>query len=368
MNVAFVLRTLGGPGGTEKVAWDLASALVSAGVSLHVYCVSAVDPPAGVRVQTLRVPGRGWSAERALLRASLEIPRGSHDVVQGFGLTLGHDVYRAGGGVHARWLAALSASGGWGHVASRLPREWWAARVDRQAARSARMVVCNSERVAGEVVATHGVRPDRVRVVRNGVDGQRFTPDPARREEARERWAVPKGGRVALFLGSGFRRKGLDVAARAFERVATPDDRFVVIGRDSRASARLRRVADRLGSALVAWGPVADPERWIPGADAVLLPTLYDASANSTLEALSCGVPAVTSSMDGAGEVVPERAWIVEDPADVGGFAAALFHAWSGGPGLALRCRGAAAEWTVARSATSMIELYEELSRVVAHG
>jgi len=213
---------------------------------------------------------------------------------------------------------------------------------------------------ARDVCAAYGIPEDRVRVVRNGVDGTRFRPSPERRRSARAAWRVPEGGRVALFLANGFHRKGLPVAARAFARVAGARDRLVVIGGDAHARRMLSPWARKLGDRLVVQGPAPQPERWLPGADATVLPTRYDAAANTTLEALACGVPPVTSGRDGNAEVVPDPGLVVDDPADVAGFAAALSHAWST-PGLGPGCRRAAEAWPVSRNGEALEALYWEL-------
>jgi glycosyltransferase involved in cell wall biosynthesis len=59
-------------------------------------------------------------------------------------------------------------------------------------------------------------------------------------------------------------------------------------------------------------------------ADALLLPTRYDAFANATLEAAAAGLPVLTSATNGAAELLAPGAIVVEDPEDVAGFAAGL--------------------------------------------
>src|SRR5690606_6044487 len=133
-------------------------------------------------------------------------------------------VHRAGGGAHAAWLASRGGLP--------TPLDLATLRAERAAIRDARVVWCNSELAARDVREAHHLEPDRVWVQRNGVDLARFAPDAAARDRARVAWRVPDGGRVALFVGHGFRRKGLAVAVEAFRRVAGPRDRLVVMGRD----------------------------------------------------------------------------------------------------------------------------------------
>lgn len=363
LNVAFVLRRFATDGGTEKYVADLARHLVGRGHEVHVYCAEVAAPADGVRFHPLRPAARrGLLGVVALARAAAAVPLDAHDVVQGFGRTLRHHVYRAGGGVHAAWLAARDHTLARRTLGALSPTDAVERWIDREAMRRARLVVFNSEMAARQAGALYGLPADRARVVRNGVDAERFRPDAERRAAARAGWGVPDDGRVALFLGHGFRRKGLAVAAAAFERAAGPRDRLVVVGRDAHAERWLRPLRERLADRLIVAGATTRPEDALPGADATLLPTLYDAAANTTLEAMACGVPAVTSARDGSAEIVGDRRLVVEDPADVDGFAAALATAWAERDRLGAEARKIATAWPVSRNADVMESIYRELA------
>ncbi len=349
MNLAFVLHTLSLGGGTQKYTCDLTAWLASRGHEVHVYSAVADHRPPGVQVHLLPC-GRG---PRAWAKAARQVPLDGHDLVQALDRTDHHHVWRAGGGAHAAWLRIR------GGVRRFLPRERLELRLERSAARIARLVICNSEMAARDLIGAHALGPDRVRVVRNGVDLERFHPDEAARASVREELGLRGEGRVALFLGTGFRRKGLDLAVAAFHRVAAPEDRLVVCGRDAHAQRWLRPARERLGEQLVVTGPVSDPERWLAGADALLHPTRYDSAANAILEAMACGVAPVTTVRDGAAEIVPDPRLIVEDPEEVRTVAAALRYAWDTVPGAELR--GAAEAWPVSRNGEAMEHTYQEL-------
>lgn len=334
----------------------LARYLADRGHEVVVYCLesdgAAID---GVRVA--RLPSLKAPRALRLALAARAVPRDRHDVIEALGRAPGFDVYRAGGGVHAAWLQA-SVDGPLTWARARLsPMASIESRLDQRAAREARLVVCNAERPADEVRRWHGVESRRVVVVRNGVDAERFWPDSKARRQARSMWGAR--GRVALFLGSGFRRKGLDIAVRAFERASGPADKLVVAGRDAHAHRYLRAARRILGDRLVVLGPVLDPERWLPGADATILPTRYDPAANTTLEAMAAGVPPVVSGRDGNAEIVPDRSLVVADPSDVDGFAQALAYAWEASLGDA--CRQVATRWPISRNGCSMERIFREL-------
>ncbi len=300
LRVGIVVGTFGTGQGSGGQAWLLVEGLRERGHQVQVWSRTG---PADHSLPRSR---------GALLRGRALLGNPDVDVLFAFERLPGADVARLGGGVHAAWLdAAPDPLLRW-RLRHRDRREL---HLDRRVAREARVVLCNAERVAAEAQGFHGVPRSRVRVIRNGVDLDRFRPDEALRSELRR--TLGAKGRVALFLGHGGARKGLDVAVRAFRQVAGPADQLWVAGTGHGPTPPWVR---RLGA--------VDPSRVLPAVDALLSPTRYDPSANGTLEALAAGVPAITSGRDGASELIRERRLKVTDPTDVQGFAQALRYAW----------------------------------------
>lgn len=356
MKIALVSRRAGRGTGTAGYVDQLARSLVQQGHAVDVWAEiwqGTLERPYGV--QTMPSSPLGGLAGLVVrsLRAK-RIKNGGYDVVHGFGRTLGHDVFRASGGVHEAWLAA---SGG----GRRSLKDRTELRIDRAACREARRVICTSKRVARDLVALYGVDEAVVRLIRNGVSNARFRPDARRRELARRAWKVPHGGRALLFLGHGFERKGLQFAAEGFRHLARPEDRLVVIGSDRNAPRWRSALAAMLGERMVWWGPVAHPEHWLPGADATILPTRYDAGANTTLESLSAGVPPVVSVMDGNSEVVPSADWVLPRAFDATETARAIDSAWSAGAEQRADCVTVARCWSVERNVTATAAVYQEV-------
>lgn len=341
MNIAVLVGRLGPGTGTGGVAHRLVRWLRDRGHRIEVWCTFCDSSLQGVAIRPM---GSRWTAAA---RVSPGFVRLALD------RTPGCEVVRASGGVHRAWLAARGGIIG--------PRDWLEDRLDRATARTASRVICNSLQVAGEIVAWHGVASDRIRVVRTSVDADAWLLDPARRAEVRAAWGVPAGGRTALFVGHGFRRKGLDTAVEAFALASGPDDRLVVAGTDSRAARRIGRARERLGARLVSTGALVPMASWLGAADVMILPSRYDAAANATLEALAAGVPPVVSARDGASELVPDRRLVVADPTDANGFAASLRYAWQT-PGLGRLCAAVGRRWPEARMAEAVEHILGEIA------
>jgi UDP-glucose:(heptosyl)LPS alpha-1,3-glucosyltransferase len=143
-------------------------------------------------------------------------------------------------------------------------------------------------------------------VLYNGVDGNRFHPN--RRDQARasvrERWRIPADAPVVLFVGNGFRRKGLDRLLSLWNSARLKDTWLVVVGDDARI-ARYKVWGDRVGQGRVIFtGRQSDVENYYAAADVLALPAVQEAFGNVVLEALSSGLPVLVSREVGAVEVL----------------------------------------------------------------
>ena len=145
---------------------------------------------------------------------------------------------------------------------------------------------------------------------------------------------------MVLFVGSGFERKGLTYLLQAFGSLTDKASLLWVVGKGQ--IAFYQRLAERLGVAhrVKFWGPVAETAPFYQAATVLALPTLYDPCSNVVLEALACGLPAITTAANGAAEFITpgENGAIIPEPDDIAGLREALaaFLARAG----TLRCAG----------------------------
>jgi glycosyltransferase involved in cell wall biosynthesis len=149
-----------------------------------------------------------------------------------------------------------------------------------------------------------GLPPERVSVVCNGVDLERFDPALATAKREAAHPLVAGVGRLhpqkdfSLFL---------EVAARLVQRI--PAIRFVIAG-DGPEAAMLREKAAALGLAerVRFAGHVADMREIYAAADALLLTSRYEGTPLTVLEAMAMRVPVVASRLDGIAEVIADGA------------------------------------------------------------
>jgi UDP-glucose:(heptosyl)LPS alpha-1,3-glucosyltransferase len=336
--IALVRGSWNAAGGAERFVQRIAQALAARGVELTLIArrwprSGEAALPANVRCLELDSfhVGRRWR-DRAFARQVLAtVAREGFDLVQSHERIPGLPVYRAGDGVHRQWLAIKRRRHGWwralGDTLSLQHRGVLRAEGELFGHPALRCVVCNSEMVRNEIVRHYGVAADKLVVIRNGIDLQRFRPPSAQeRAAARGGFGWPEDRSVFLFVGSGFERKGVEGALRAF---AWGDLReralLVVVGHDKHRE-RYERLAGTLGVAgsVRFTGPQDDVLPYYHGADAFVLPTLYDPQSNAVLEAMACGLPAITTTGCGVAELLSPQSGHVVDAFDVPGLAAAM--------------------------------------------
>jgi glycosyltransferase involved in cell wall biosynthesis len=222
-----------------------------------------------------------------------------------------------------------------------------------------------SEGVAGELRRHYPSL--RVVVTPNGVDMQRFRPDPATRGELRRAEGVGEEEIVALFVGSDWEHKGLAIAIEALARARTSSEaslRLWIVGRgdQNRARAQAERwgVADRVRF----FGVRSDTERFYKAADVLMLPSRYEAFPLVSLEAAACALPVIATRVNGVSELIgdDEAGFIVDRNSQA--FAEAL-ETLTADAGRRVRAGGEArrraSSYTWDRSAESVLQIYREL-------
>jgi glycosyltransferase involved in cell wall biosynthesis len=180
-------------------------------------------------------------------------------------------------------------------------------------------VVCVSEAECRDAVELGLRLQDRVRVVPNGVDTERFLPRD--RDEARARLGLDEGP-LAVCVGRLSRQKGQDVLLDAWSaiREAVPGARLALVG-DGPEGDRLR---ERAGEDVLFAGISDDPRDWYAAATVVVIPSRWEGMALVTLEAAASERSVVMSDVAGAWEVVPPPAGEVVPVEDPGALAAAV--------------------------------------------
>jgi len=233
---------------------------------------------------------------------------------------------RLGGGLHRAWLNRRSKDVS---VLRRLtfqinPFHRKVVEIQEKAllAPALKRIICNSYLVKGELEYYYPQVAHKAIVIHNGVEwqefGDAFEEGLLRKAQILEELGLPLGKLYFLFAGSGYERKGLHYAIRALKKL--PEEVCLIVAGKDRNEKKYRTLTEGLSlkKRVLFMGPRKDILRFYQVSDAFVLPTIYDPFSNATLEALAMGLFVVTSSANGAHEVIREGAGsIIEDLSDI---------------------------------------------------
>jgi len=207
----------------------------------------------------------------------------------------GCEVFRAGDGVHSAWLKRRAVfEPAWKHATRWLnPKHRQLLRLERRIFDPAntRAIIANSRLVRDEILSCSEFPAGKIHVVYNGISAPAI---PADRLQARQKLGLKARDFCALFVGSGWERKGLRTAIKAVERINAA--KLVVAGRGPADSFRSNRA--------IFTGPTSDFGMLFGAADVFVLPTYYDPFSNACLEALAAGLPVITTPANGFSEII----------------------------------------------------------------
>jgi UDP-glucose:(heptosyl)LPS alpha-1,3-glucosyltransferase len=327
MKIALAHKRLELRGGTERVLYRTAEGLRDRGHEVHLFCQRfPIAPPPGVWAH--RVPGisrpRSLRALTFAVIAPKTIAKHHCDVVLSFDRTLSQDIFRSGGGPRKLLLEKLKDHSG-------LLRKWWysislyhslTVRLERLQVRNNKSgkIIAICEQVKREFIEVYGIPEEQIVVIHNGVDVVRFNPKRRLNEgrRLRDELKIPADAPVVLFVGTGFRRKGLSRLLDLWERRELPGVYLLVVGNDARLARYRKRWSGE--KEVIFAGPQGKVEDYYACGDLLVLPAVQEAFGNVVLEAMASGLPVVASAEVGAmnGMNGPLAEGIVSDPDDPG--------------------------------------------------
>ena len=328
MTIGFLRRGYSSTGGAEAYLKRLAEGLRRGGYRVILLGTGEWPREEWPGGETIILPQKNL---RDLGAAALRVKKEQQiDLLFSFERVPGCDIFRAGDGVHAAWLDRQARVQPWWHrlMSKKNPKHREVLRLERElfSPESKAKIIANSQMVAQEIMDYFSVSPSRITVIPNGVPMPRSVT-LEERTAFRKEFGMGEKECTVLFVGSGWKRKGLKTALLAVEKAASLDSkkpmRLWVAGKGN--------VHHYRSPAVEFLGPIKELSRVYAAADIFILPTLYDPFSNASLEALAAGLPVITSAANGCSEILDSsiHGSIVADPRDVEAFAAAL-HQWQG--------------------------------------
>lgn len=315
-------------GGSERVIWEVASALTARGHAVLIV-VPTADRPAGVSevdgisitryrdpflsFGTLYMPSlvlAGAAARAAVARWRADVVH-AHQALPGLAAPASALAYTFYGPWHLEFLSEvtrrhnLSRAKAWTRALWVPAKAALVGRIERAALRRSRRVIALSRFSSQQLADIHGVTGERVTLIPGGVDVGRFRP-AADRRAVRASLGLPGDGPLLFTVRRLVPRMGIELLLRALATL--PGARLVVGGQgwlrpELEATATALGVGDRVR--FVGLISDADLVRHYQAADLVVLPSVaLEGFGLITMEALACGTPVVATPTGGAADVL----------------------------------------------------------------
>lgn len=360
-------------GGLENWSWQFARRLIDHGHEVHVVaCDFAETGPAASlhlhKAESMPSPKPRAAAFAGVLRG---LPL---DVTHDMGCGTQADIFHPHGGSTVAFRD---------HNLMRIPRwrqfrlwrekryreQAWIER--RQHALEGSVVVAVSRMVREHLFRLHGLAPERIRLIYNGVDVNRFSPEVCLplREEARAELGCRPDETLFLQVAHNLRLKNTETIIRALGKIVAQGGaaRLAVVG--GRRPRPLQKLAQKLGLAgrVTFVDPVRDVCRYYAAGDVYVHPTWYDPCSLVALEALACGLPVITTFYNGVSELMTEgrQGFLLGKPADVAGLAHAMGDLLDreSRTRMGVAARALAMEHTLERQTGEFLDLYKEIAQ-----
>ncbi len=305
-------------GGAERSLEEILCALHARGHTLQLVAMSW-DKSVETWLETRLVPTATFPRWRRDLsfatNSSALLKRLSPDLILGVRHTFDIDIFLARNGLYCESLrATLRAKPSvFRKISQRLlPKHRVLLNLERKlfTRRDPPLVIAPSHLVKQHCLRNFSLPTERVQVVPNGVDLQKFSPATLERRRELRRALGLDDEIVFLFAAHNFRLKGLDYLLKAWPGFDNQNFRLLIVGRDKppRSAGKFKNIKFL--------GARSDTVSLYQAADVLVHPSFSDTFGRVIIEALACGLPVITTRLAGASELIEDgrEGFVLDDP------------------------------------------------------
>ena len=181
-------------------------------------------------------------------------------------------------------------------------------------ARFADLIIANSH--AGKNYAIERGFPRDIKVIHNGVDVERFTPNISARQEIRAAWQVADHDLLIGFVGrlDPMKDPHTFLAAASIVGAKCGNSKFVIVGNGLVADVPSLRAATkkcRLENRIIWAGSRNDMPAVYNSLDLLVSSSCGEGFSNAIAEAMACAVPCVVTDVGDSARIVGETGVVV---------------------------------------------------------
>ncbi|MEX0961971.1 MAG: glycosyltransferase family 4 protein [Simkaniaceae bacterium] len=327
--ITLVKYRLSCAGGLEKQAFRIAKAFSRRNIRVKVLTAQGSLNPIHyplIEVKKLSLPKKICSFQKikAFDKAcQLNLKTSPSSIVFGLDRTSHLTHIRAGLGVHAAYLKRRKKQDNF------LKRQFFSLNplhrtllsLEKKAFEnpSLKGVFTNSFMVKNEILEHYKISDKKIHVIHNGVEWHEL-------KKPFSEWLNLKNVVASnlnldpflfhfLFVGSGYKRKGVDLLLKAFACLKNEEVHLSIVGQEKEIKSYMELSHRlKLGHKVSFFGAQKDVTPFYQLADALVIPSLYDPNANVTIEALAMGLKVISSKFNGGSELINrENGLVIEN-------------------------------------------------------
>ncbi len=218
------------------------------------------------------------------------------------------DIYRAGDGVHRVFLSVEKKS------RSNLLHPVYLF-LEKRCFNNARYIVANSNMIKQQIINTYDITSEKIKVIYNGIESKKMDYQSAFSKLSGE-FSINKNQPIVLYVGSGFKRKGVEEFLQIISNLNNSDIKAFIIGKEKNIE-QYQNLAKKLNidNQVIFTGPREDVDDFYTISDIFLFPTHYEPFSNVVLEAMNFENVVFTTAQNGASEILDEY-FIMKQPND----------------------------------------------------
>jgi sugar transferase (PEP-CTERM/EpsH1 system associated) len=171
--------------------------------------------------------------------------------------------------------------------------------------RSYKNIVTLSPRLRSEFAAECGIKEEKIRLIANGVDVQKFRPCDDQ-DALRSRFGIPLNRFIVGNVARLDPVKNHEIFMRVLERLKKRADCpfFLVVGEGShRAALEAEAARLELGAHIRLFGYSEHIAELLNCMDLYVQPSLYEGFSNTILESMACGLPVLATDVGGSADL-----------------------------------------------------------------
>jgi len=352
-------------GGIQTHVYNLSKALARQGVEVDLFIIGKkVDIGKNLTIHPIKA--FGFPRLTAGLYATFTLNAARHAKRYDLDLIHGHSMYATGYALmkkkpfvltlHGTQLSELRATLETRPRANHVMTDTITTLMEKYSISKADRVIVTCKHNFEEVIDQYNIDEEKMRVVYQGVDVERFTPSKCE-------------GKTVLFVGRLHQRKGVDRLLRAFKKVVKeePEAKLLIAGRgegEQEYKALAKKLA--LGASVKFLGHF--PEEELPGlyssASLFVMPSYYEGFGLVLLEGMASGLPVLAFDTGVVPEIIENgrNGFMVEDDNDLADRVLEILADEQKRKAMGKRSRAIVEEkLTWDRTAKGTIEVYKEL-------